>query len=202
MKRSAGVRGLVVLVLLALGIPDPASAFDAEQTFAKGTFVVSGEGAYGWQFDLEKKQDFSAIEAWDVGVRFGLLPFETFGKTSPLYGSVEVGLEPLYQRYLEPQRAFWAGLAAVIRYHFLGLGRVVPYLELAGSAGGTDLSLPEIRSTFAFLLFGGGGASVFVDDRAAVYAGYRFQHVSNGNTSRPNRGFESHVGVMGFSFLF
>jgi opacity protein-like surface antigen len=78
----------------------------------------------------------------------------------------------------------------------------VPYVEVAGSAGGTDLELPEIRSTFAFLLWGGVGASVFVTENTAVYAGYRWQHVSNGNTSKPNRGFESNVAVAGLSLFF
>jgi opacity protein-like surface antigen len=89
-----------------------------------------------------------------------------------------------------------------LRYHFLTLGRFVPYVEIAGSAGGTDLEVPEIKSAFAFLLFGGVGASVFVSDKTALYLGYRFQHVSNGNTSKPNRGFESNVVVGGVSFYF
>jgi hypothetical protein len=195
-------RFTAVTVLLALLAAIPASAFDTEQTFKRGTFVLSGEGSYGWQFDLEDNRDFSAIEFWDAGVRFSLLPFQTLGKGTPLYGSLEVGLGPLYQRYVTPQRRFWAGLSAVARYHFLALGRFVPYVELAGSAGGTDLSLPEIRSNFAFLIFGGVGASVFFTERAAAYAGYRWQHVSNGNTSRPNRGFESNVAVLGLSLFF
>jgi len=113
-----------------------------------------------------------------------------------------VGFEPLYQKYTEPKPAFWAGLASVLRYHFLGLGRVVPYLELGAAAGGTDLDIREIDSSFAFLLFGGLGASMFISDKTALYAGYRYQHVSNGNTSQPNRGFEAHVGVAGISFFF
>ena len=192
----------MLLVAVALLVPAPAPAFDAEQTFKKGTFVVSAEGAYGWQFDLEDLGGISALEFWDAGVRFSVLPLETIARGSPVYGALEVGLEPMYQRYVAPQRRFWAGLSAVARYHFLGLGRFVPYVELAGSAGGTDLRLPEIRSTFAFLIFGGVGASVFFSDHAAAYAGYRFQHVSNGNTSQPNRGFESNVAVLGFSHFF
>ena len=191
-----------VLVALAVLAAVPAAAFEAEQTFRRGTFVVSGEGAYGWQLDLEDNRDFSALEFWDAGLRFSLLPFDTFGKGTLVYGALEVGLGPLYQRYVEPQRRFWAGLSAVARYHFLSVGRFVPYVELAGSAGGTDLELPEIRSAFAFLIFGGAGASVFLTDHAAAYAGYRWQHVSNGNTSRPNRGFESHVAVLGLSLFF
>jgi opacity protein-like surface antigen len=194
---------MLLLVVVSLHAPAGAAAFDPEQTFKKGTVVVSGEGAYGWQLDVEENVGtFSAIEFWDAGVRVSLLPVETIAKGSPLYGALEIGLEPMYQRYITPQRRFWAGLSAVARYHFLALGRFVPYVELAGSAGGTDLDLPEIRSTFAFLIFGGAGASVFLTDRAAAYAGYRFQHVSNGNTSQPNRGFESNVAVLGLSLFF
>ena len=192
-----GVATLAVVVLAP-----PAWAFDPELTFRKGTFVVSGEGSYGRQLELEQKRDFTGLEFWDAGVRLSLLPFDTLAKGTAVYGAFEFGLEPLFQRYVEPAHRFWAGLSAVIRYHFLGLGRFVPYVEVAGSTGGTDLAVPEIRSTFACLLFGGAGASVFVTDHTAVYGGYRFQHVSNGHTSRPNRGFESNVAVVGVSFFF
>jgi opacity protein-like surface antigen len=193
---------LALLSLAVVALSAPAWAFDPESTFRKGTLVLSGEGAYGWQFEIEQKRDFTGLEFWDAGVRFGLLPFETVAKGSPFYGTFELGLEPLYQKYVEPDHRFWAGLSAVVRYHFLALGRIVPYVEIAGSAGGTDLELPEIRSTFAFLVFAGAGASVFVTDHAAAYAGYRWQHVSNGKTSLPNRGFECHVAVVGISFFF
>lgn len=191
-----------VLLGLLLAVAAPASAFDPEQTFKQGTFVVSGEGAYGWQFNLENKRRVTFLEFYDAGVRFSLLPFDTLGKGHFWYGALELGLEPLYQKYTEPRSAFWAGLAAVGRYHFLGLGRVVPYAELGAAAGGTDLEIPEIDSSFAFLLFGGVGTSLFISDKTALYAGYRYQHVSNGNTSQPNRGFEAHVGVVGISFYF
>ncbi len=193
---------VMVALLLAAAAPAPAWAFDAEQTFKKGTFVLSGEGAYGWQFNLENKKSVTYLEFYDVGVRFSLLPFDPVGKDHFWYGALEVGFEPLYQKYTEPKPAFWAGLASVLRYHFLGLGRVVPYAELGAAAGGTDLEIREIDSSFAFLLFGGLGASLFVSDKTALYAGYRYQHVSNGNTSQPNRGFEAHVGVAGISFYF
>ena len=190
----------IVALLLAAA---PAWAFDAEQTFKKGTFVLSGEGAYGWQTNLEHKRvGETFLEFYDAGVRLSLLPLDTMAKSSFLYGALEVGLEPLYQHYTTPKQAFWAGLAAVARYHFLGLGRVVPYVEVGGGAGGTDLNVHEIDSTFAFLVFGGLGASVFLSNKTALYAGYRYQHVSNGNTSQPNRGFESSVGVAGISFFF
>ena len=194
---------ITVMVALLLAAAAPAWAFDAEQTLKKGTFVLSGEGTYGWQVNLEgKRVGETYLEFYDAGVRFSLLPFDTIARSSVVYGALEVGLEPLYQHYTTPKQAFWAGLAAVGRYHFLGLGRVVPYVEVGGGAGGTDLNVREINSTFAFLVFGGLGASIFISNKTALYAGYRFQHVSNGNTSRPNRGFEAQIGVAGISFFF
>ncbi len=198
-KPLRAVAGVIVLVLV---LAAPAWAFDADQTFKRGTFVLSGEGSYGWQFDLEDKRSVTYLEFYDVGVRFSLLPFDPFGRGHFWHGALEVGFEPLYQKYTEPKPAFWAGLTSVLRYHFLAPGRVVPYFELGAAAGGTDLRIPEIDSTLAFLLFGGVGASVFISDKMALYLGYRYQHVSNANTSSPNRGFESHVVVAGVSFYF
>jgi Lipid A 3-O-deacylase (PagL) len=191
----------LAIVLLVLSVAAPAAAFDPEQTYAKGTLVVSPEASYGWQFNFEDKRRWSHIEFWNAGVRVSLLPLGTSFRGTPLYGALETGLEPIYQRYTEPHDAFFAGLGAVGRYHFLGIGRLVPYVEAAGFVGGTDLRVFEIRSDFAFMVFGGVGTAFFVTDHAALYGGYRWEHLSNGNTSRPNRGFESHVGVAGVSFF-
>lgn len=188
--------------LLVLLSAVPALAFDPAQTFHQGAITVSPELGYGQQFDLEGKPGFTGLEFMNASVRFGWLPFTPLGSGGPLYGSFELGLEPFYQRYVDPVDAFFGGLAATFRYSFLSLGRFVPYAELAAAAGGTDLKVREIRSDFTFMLWGGAGLSYFLTDHTALYGGYRYQHVSNGNTERPNRGFESHTGVAGVSFFF
>jgi lipid A 3-O-deacylase len=188
----------VMAVLLTASV---AGAFDPQQTFKQGSFVLSPEAGYGSQFNLEDKRVMSGVEFVNAGVRFGWLPFSPVGP-GPLHGALELGVEPLYQRYVEPHDAFFAGLGLTGRYHFLSLGRFVPYVEAAAFAGGTDLKVKEIRSDFTFLLWVGVGASFFVTDHTALYGGYRYQHVSNGNTSDPNRGLESHTGVAGVSFFF
>ena len=197
--RSLWLAGPALLAVTALA--SPAAAFDPDRTFEKGTYVVSAEGGYGAQLNLEHTRDQSDLAFFSLGVRSSLLPFGT-SFAGPLYGALEVGLEPFYQHYTDPKPAFWAGLAAVFRYHFLGLGRVVPYAEVAGGAGATDLRVKEIDSSFSFLVWGGVGASVFLTDATAIYAGYRLEHDSNGGTSRPNRGWEAHVGVVGVSYYF
>ena len=140
-KRSRWITA--ALMLLCGATAAPAWAFDAKDTFKKGTFVLSGEGSYGWQVNDEHFRHVTNLEFYDVGARFSLLPFEPLGHDHFWYGALEFGLEPLYQHYTTPKQAFWGGLSAVVRYHFLALGRVVPYVEIAGSAGGTDLEIPE-----------------------------------------------------------
>ena len=193
---------LAALAVAAAALAPSARAFDGAQTFTKGTYVLSVEGGGGEQFNLEGFHSFSDIKFFNLGLRASLLPFEHFGADGPLHGALELGVEPFYQKYTDPKPAFWAGLAAALRYHFLALGRFVPYAELAGAAGGTDLRVREIDSDFSFLLWGGVGASLFVTDSTALYAGYRYEHNSNGNTAQPNRGWESHVGVVGVSYYF
>jgi lipid A 3-O-deacylase len=193
------VLALASLLVIASALAAP--AFDPDETFKQGSLVISPEAGYGWQTDLEHLSGFTGLEFANIGVRVGWLPFRPAGP-GPLRGSLEVGLEPFYQRYVDPVDAFFAGLGAVLRYHVLSLHRFVPYLEVGALAGGTDLRVAEIRSDFSFLLFAGAGAAVFIADRTAVYGGYRFQHVSNGNLDDPNRGFESHTGVLGVSFFF
>jgi hypothetical protein len=143
----------------------------------------------------------TGIDLWWIQGRASLLPLGTSGKDGFFYGALEVGLEPIYQRYTGPVDAYFAGLGLAARYHFLSLGVFAPYVELGAAAGGTNLRVIEIDSTFAFRLYGGLGASLFVADNAALYAGYRMVHLSNGNTSRPNRGFEADTGVFGLSFF-
>jgi len=198
---TAPIRAVTVALALVVAWAAPARAFDPEGTFARGTYVLSLEGGYGEQFDVEGFHTQSDLSFFNLGLRASLLPWGPIG-SGALKGAFELGVEPFYHRYTDPTPAFWAGLAAVGRFHFLALGPFVPYAEVAAAAGGTDLRVLEIDSDLSFLLWGGVGASLFVTDSTALYAGYRCEHNSNGNTDTPNRGWESHVGVIGLSHYF
>jgi len=199
--RPPRIRHLAAVLLGGALLAAPAWAFDAAETFKAGTYVISVEGGAGEQFNLESFSQQSDLKFFTLGFRSSLLPFGPTG-AGALRGAFEAGLEPVWVHFTDPQSADWGGLAAVFRYHFLSLGRFVPYAELAAAAGGTDLKVREIDSSFSVLLWGGVGASVFLTDSTAVYAGYRYLHNSNGNTDTPNRGWESHVGVAGISYYF
>jgi opacity protein-like surface antigen len=196
MTRRSLALGVAILVL---GLATPALAFDVRNTFHADALLLSGEVGGGVQDNLRGGEQ-TDLEMLYTGLRLGWLPFGAAGP-GPLFGAFEIGLEALYQKYTEPKHAFWAGLSLVGRYHFLSLGRFVPYIEVGASAGGTDLEVSEIRSDIAFLLLAGAGASVAITDRIAVYAGYRLTHVSNAGIERPNLGFEAHTGVAGVTFF-
>ena len=191
---------LAIASLVLLGAVHAGEAFDAETTFRKGGYVLSVEGGYGEQFDLWNAS-ITGLDFFNAGIRVGFLPWGVIGP-GPLKGAFEIGVEPFYQRFIDPEDAFFAGLGAVVRYHFLPLGRLVPYVELGAAPGGTDLRVKEQRTDVVFLLFGGVGASYFVAERAVLYAGYRFQHISNAGTDSPNQGINSHTGVVGLSIFF
>ena len=195
------IRLLVAATLVVLAV-SPALAFDPEQTFRKGAFVLSLDGGGGSQNNIERHERQTELDLWWIQGRASLLLFGTTGKDSFLYGAFEAGLEPIYQRYFHNADGYFAGLGLAARYHFLSLGIFAPYLEMGAAVGGTNLRVIEIDSSFAFRLYGGLGASLFVADNAAIYAGYRLVHLSNANTSRPNRGFEADTGVLGLSFFF
>lgn len=184
---------------LVVGLVAPVAAFEVD--LPSGTLVVSVEGGGGAQSNIDSDTDKTGLTLWYGAARLGLLPFGTIGE-GPIRGAFEIGIGPVYQQYTEPVQAYYAGLAAVLRYHFVALGRLVPYVEAAGAVGGTNLNIREIDSNFAFWLAAGAGASFFVTGRTAVYAGYRLVHVSNGNIDKPNTGFEAHTGMAGVSFYF
>ncbi len=189
-----------ILAALLLAGPAPAAALGPTALLARGAWIASVEGGGGHQDNFSSGFE-SDLDLWYTGVRVSHVLLDPVGP-GPLRGTLDAGLEALYQRYGDGQRAFWAGLGLVARWSFLSLGRLMPYVEGGAYAGGTDLEIREIDSPFAFLLSAGAGAAFLVTEDTAVYAGYRLVHVSNGNTDSPNRGIEAHTGVVGVSVRF
>lgn len=119
-------------------------------------------------------------------------------------GQISLGAEMVYIQFQEPVLTHGVGFNPKIKYSFIALDRVRPYAEFAGGPFWTDLGgkIPEQSSEFNFIVTGGLGVSYFLNDRAAINAGYRFQHISNAHTSRANVGLNSSLPFAGFSFYF
>lgn len=194
-------RAVLGALLLACIVPTAAAAVDAESVLTKGTWALGLQVGGGEQNNVENHRTTSGISFVNIEPRLGYFPFEQFGK-GWIKGALETGLEGWFQYYLEPHTATAEGLKLALRYHVLGFGPLVPYIEATAGPAGTNLKVKEIRSTFSFVAEAGAGVSYFVTPEMAISAGYRFQHISNGGTSTPNRGFNSDSGVIGLTYYF
>jgi lipid A 3-O-deacylase len=192
--------GGIALVLFTTGIPVSAGAYDADATFAKGTVIAGVQIGGGRDVQL---QSFEPTDVSFISLlpRLSILPSEPFG-SSWCKSALEVGLEGWLQYYTEPAGATAFGLKAAVRYHLIGLGRLVPYVELLAGVGASSLNVREIDSDFTFVLEGGTGLAYMVTDRLAVNLGYRLYHVSNAGIQKPNVGVNAHEGVVGVSMFW
>jgi len=193
--------GMVSVFVVAGLAPGTVAAFDAGSEFAKGTVIAGVQIGGGVQNNIANDPATSGISYLNLTPRVSYLPLAPFGR-GLLKSALEPGLEGWFQYYLEPRVFTAEGLKVALRYHFLGLGPLVPYLEATAGGAVTNLDVPEIRSTFTFVLEGGGGVSYFVAPSLSMNLGYRFQHISNGGTGHPNRGVNSNGGVLGMSYFF
>jgi len=110
----------------------------------------------------------------------------------------------VYLQFQEPLVTHGIGFTPRIKYTFVALGRIRPYMEFAGGPFWTDLGgqIPEEANEFNFVLTGGVGISWFLTPQLAFNAGYRFHHISNAGTAFPNLGLNASLPFVGFSFFF
>jgi opacity protein-like surface antigen len=122
---------------------------------------------------------------------------EPVGGGSWLRGAFEATVEGTVVFNTEPD--FGAGGAAVLgfRYHFLASGRLVPYLEAGFGVGGIDWNLEWQDDGFIFFLQAGVGARYLVGGSWALVGSWRYQHLSNAYTHRPNRGIDASTWSIG-----
>ena len=170
---------MVAAALAVLALVRPVPAYDPEAAFATGTTVFGVQVGGGAANNVEGHRTVSNISFLTTITRVSHLFFSPFG-SGLLRSAVEPGIEGWFQYYLSPKEATAQGLKLAMRYHLIGFGRLVPYLDATAGAG----------------------VSYFVTDTVALNAGYRVQHISNGHTSHPNRGFNSDSGIGGVSFYF
>lgn len=184
-----------------LALPGAGAAQDANEVFTKGKVLASFLVGGGAQNHVQSWDEYSDLSFLNFNARLGLLPFDAVGP-GWLRGSLEVALEAWMQQFLEPDSASALGIKGGVRYHLLSFGRFVPYLEVAAGIGYTNLNVIEMNSSHTFVLEGGAGLSYLLSDAIAVSIGYRFQHLSNGDTESPNQGINSDSGVIGITFMF
>ena len=119
-------------------------------------------------------------------------------------GQISLGAEMVYLEFREPIVTHGIGFTPRIKYTFVALGRIRPYVEFSGGPFWTDLGgrIREQANEFNFVLTGGVGVSWFLTSQLAFNAGYRFHHISNAGIVFPNLGLNASLPFAGFSFYF
>jgi hypothetical protein len=119
-----------------------------------------------------------------------------------LRGRLEMAVEvtPLFLAF-QSDRAEGAGLSPLMfRWNLREGGRLSPFLEIASGIVATNHDLPEGTTRMNFASHAGVGARIRVAGRWGAVAGYRFQHLSNGNTASRNPGINSNIGYLGVAY--
>ena len=192
----------ILLIMLMATLPSTIHAADPTPQITVGTQEVGL--SVGYLLPHRLTQDHTTKQQ---GVAF--MPSWMMTLSDPIgnswyQGQVSVGAEMVYIQFQEPFVTHGVGFAPKIKYTFVALDRVRPYAEFAGGPFWTDLAgkIPEESSQFNFVLMAGFGVSYFLTNQAALNAGYRFNHISNGGTQYPNLGLNASLPYGGFSFYF
>jgi hypothetical protein len=118
-----------------------------------------------------------------------------------LRGRLAWGAEvlPLYLQYRPTSTVGAAVLPLVWRWRLIPRRGVVPFGELAFGGLFTRDAVPEGTVSSNFLAYGGVGVRLRPARRVGAVIGYRFHHISNGNTRPLNPGVNANVLWVGLS---
>jgi opacity protein-like surface antigen len=179
----------VVGVVVAAGLLAGGPAGAAERLHA-GLMDLSLVGGYSLSHD---RKDVDRVDGFHLLPHFGYL-------LSPYF---ELLAEPTLVHFRsDDASATGVGLWLLGRLLIDTGTRVAPYLEAGGGILGGQLEFRQTNCDVNFSFAGGLGVLVFVAERTAVTAGYRFQHLSNGDRCDQNLGLNSSLFTVGVSHFF
>ncbi len=207
MKRSIKVARLAVrLFCLLLLLPLPVKANEGvalSDNGKRGSFVLN---------EISIGSGYARGSIKGVPGKYTLYPaFARFGfDISSLFGmegrrsSLQVAFEPFLNSIDLPEGGFESGCSIGLRYFHHLAGAVDLFVEAGGAPMVLTIATQEQGSAgFNFLLQGGSGLQYKLSDRTALFAGYRFRHISHaGLADRSNEGINSETIVAGFSWLY
>lgn len=201
MKYPLKITFILALTLFCFAV-ESANGTPIQEVNKTGVYLneIGVGSGYAWG-TLNSDPDNLAL--YPVFVRIGfninsLLGIE--GRQSTL----QLTLEPFFNSISDPKAGFETGCSVGFRYLHKLSGPVDLFTE--ASVAPMYLSIKSAEqgdAGFNFLDQLGAGLQCKVSRRAAIFAGYRFRHISNaGLADRPNTGINSNALVAGFSWIY
>jgi hypothetical protein len=163
------------------------------ESFAVQFGAAAGLAAFG----SEQAHDL-ALTSVSYGHIWGPLQ----GEDHWFRGNVEARLELFGGAQFSPGRAWLVGLTPHLRYLFATGTRWVPFVDGGLGVTATSIGLPDLSDVFEFNVQGGAGCHWFLRDDLALTLEARYLHISCAGLSRPNRGVNSVMAMVGLTWFF
>ncbi len=138
---------------------------------------------------------------WMLVGRWGYILIDELGN-GPLRGNLQYGIEVIPVLVMSQSSTIYAaGFSPLqIRYNFIAIRRLVPYVEIGGCILGSAEPLPENTSRLNFLTHGGVGLQLLHHQSRTFQIGMRYQHISNAGIAERNPGINSLYFFTGLSW--
>jgi opacity protein-like surface antigen len=173
----------------------------AQERLRAGIWDVTLAGGYSVSHQVGPAHGLESVEMLQFLPHLGYVVTDEHG-SGWLRGNFELLAEPAVLRMDASHSTTVAGLSAPVRWIFATGPRVRPYLEAGLGVLSGEVDLSRSNCDVNFLVQAGVGAMLFVSDRAALTAAYRYQHISNGDRCSTNIGINSSAVVVGISYFF
>jgi opacity protein-like surface antigen len=187
---------IIVVALITLNIPLHARADNPVSTAEYELGFLTGYGISHIGFGETRHQ----VQTFDAIARAGFFLSDEIGKGSWYQGRHEVLLEIPYHLAVNAGGRSMVGGYVLGHWRFTALDTVVPYVLAGGGPLFVDLGLPTMGTKLNFSYQGGTGLQYFLDKCMAINAEYRYHHISNAGTAKPNEPINSSKILFGLSF--
>ncbi|MFZ3138107.1 MAG: acyloxyacyl hydrolase [Thermodesulfovibrionales bacterium] len=140
------------------------------------------------------------VQTVDVILKYGYFLSEEVGQ-SWYRGRHELLIELPVNYVVSPETTPMIGITFLACWNFTALKTVVPYVFGGGGAVYTDLHVAELGRRLNGTHQVGFGLSYAIAKNTSIDFSYRFHHISNANTAKPNGPLNSSKVLVGLSFF-
>jgi opacity protein-like surface antigen len=198
--------GLLVALAFADASPvraTPPDAGDPQLRFARGAqewALTAGHG-FGLSVAGSDGSELEDLEFVALVPRLGIGLTDPLGEASWWRGNLELLIEGALLFEHVPNRGFAGGGGLGLRYNFLGLERVVPFVEGGAGILGLDFDLDHQSDGLNFGLQLGAGLHYGLSRRTALTMEWLFHHISNAGIHEHNDGINDALLLIGVSYF-
>lgn len=193
----------ITILLLSLILPLAASAgsdsrSETPHKWLRSFGFVTGYGTAPLE---DKSSDYEVVPLL-YQFSFDINPFAEKLRIKSRRTNFELLVEPMTSVVVSPDTNAEIGCSFFVRYSVKLATWFSPYLEVGTGFVYITQHVHEQGSQPNFITQPGIGTLFFLGKHYALSVGYRYRHLSNAGIASPNRGVDSHFGIVGLTYVF